>query len=221
MKKIEPEEKERTELQEKIHKIEDAYRRLPILKEAESWLTLMVDEIARLPLGAKRTFAFDAAGRSSTIKELDALAKKSEALAECLVSLHGPAINALAEAGFSERHLLLKLASKLHLSARGADVSNVPENQGKGRREARLPLAIASILAFHYRELTGKEPTIITHASSAEEGKAYGPFLDLVKAVFSALGIEASAEAMARKSIRITKVGRALKYGGIYPKKPD
>ena len=32
MKKTEPEEKERTELQEKIHKIEDAYRRLPILK---------------------------------------------------------------------------------------------------------------------------------------------------------------------------------------------
>ena len=171
----------------------------------------MVDEMANFPPSAQRNPAFDVVGRQSTIKELDVLAKKCEGLTECLESLHGPAIDALAEAGFSDRHLLLKLASQAYISTQRADVSNVPESQGKGRPEARLSSGIARILAFNYQELTGNKPTINVDPYSHGH-KAYGPFLDFVKDVFNALGVRASPEASAREAIEATRESRDKKW---------
>ena len=54
---------------------------------------------------------------------------------------------------------------------------------------------VAEVCAQTRREISGKEPTVITDPQS---GIAYGPFLDFVRDTFSLLGIDDSAEAAAR-----------------------
>jgi hypothetical protein len=66
------------------------------------------------------------------------------------------------------------------------------------RKHAAAATARATATAF--RALGGKRPTVITRPSN---GKAYGPFLELVEEVFGALGIDASAESQARAAIRV------------------
>ena len=55
---------------------------------------------------------------------------------------------------------------------------------------------MAGITFFHFQS---KRPTIIF---DAYEDKAKGPFLELVSDLFSALNIEASAEASAKKAVK-------------------
>ena len=55
---------------------------------------------------------------------------------------------------------------------------------------------MAGITFFHFQS---KRPTIIY---DAYEDKAKGPFLELVSDLFSALKIEASAEASAKKAVK-------------------
>ena len=57
---------------------------------------------------------------------------------------------------------------------------------------------ITLIAASVFSRLTGMLPTLRTNS----EGVAYGPFVDLLKAVFEACGITASAEARAKAFIR-------------------
>ena len=62
-------------------------------------------------------------------------------------------------------------------------------------RKNVLPVEIAHEVALHYIQLTGEKQT---RRSDAIDGKAYGPFLDLLDDVYAALGIKASADYVIR-----------------------
>ena len=69
--------------------------------------------------------------------------------------------------------------------------------KGRERKdEASMCAYMAGITFFHFQS---KRPTIIY---DAYEDKAKGPFLELVSDLFSALNIEASAEASAKKAVK-------------------
>lgn len=207
---------------DKRAKIEATYRRLPVQSGLGELIPSMVDQMMRLfssDVDVKPLPAFNVIGRSSTQKELDRLSESAEALARCISALHEPAITALCDGAkvpdgrylkFVERHSLLRLLTDLAALARSADLSAVPDVQGRGRPTNNLALGAARILAFDYQQLTGKAPTVNTHPDTHKDsGKAYGPFLDLVTGIFDAVGIPASPEAMARKAVAVTMDARA------------
>lgn len=84
-----------------------------------------------------------------------------------------------------------------HAAVMAAEWSrDFPENK-KGRPRDYASLKLAEAAGFAYEGLTGKTPTI-----STVEGRARGPFLDLVGALFEAGGIEARPEAFAREAVK-------------------
>lgn len=71
--------------------------------------------------------------------------------------------------------------------------------KGRERKdEATMCAYMAGITFFYFQ---GKRPTIIYDAYE-DKAKAKGPFLELVSDLFSALNIEASAEACAKKAVK-------------------
>ena len=71
--------------------------------------------------------------------------------------------------------------------------------KGRERKdEASMCAYMAGITFFHFQS---KRPTIIYDAYE-DKAKAKGPFLELVSDLFSALNIEASAEASAKKAVK-------------------
>ena len=74
--------------------------------------------------------------------------------------------------------------------------------KGRERKdEATMCAYMAGISFFHFQS---KRPTIIYDAYE-DKAKAKGPFLELVSDLFSALNIEASAEASAKKAVKAFK----------------
>ena len=74
--------------------------------------------------------------------------------------------------------------------------------KGRERKdEATMCAYMAGISFFHFQS---KRPTIIYDAYE-DKAKAKGPFLELVSYLFSALNIEASAEASAKKAVKAFK----------------
>ena len=71
--------------------------------------------------------------------------------------------------------------------------------KGRERKDdATMCAHMAGITFFYFQ---GKRPTIIYDAYE-DKAKAKGPFLELVSDLFSALNIEASAEACAKKAVK-------------------
>ena len=199
----------------KRNRIEAAYWRLDIQnrdqKEVQDRLAAMVDEMASMSASAKINPAFAVVGREATKKELQTLAKKCNALTGCLASLHAPAIGALANRGFVDRHALLILAEQLSNavdSTLNTDLSEIPAKQGSGRHPDYLARGVARILAHEFHTLTGDNPTITVN-SYAAGNTAGGPFLDLVTGIFGVLGITASPETFARQAISFRTENRA------------
>ena len=75
----------------------------------------------------------------------------------------------------------------LYFAAHNADMT-----VNRGRRPSEQANAIAESVALHYWALTARKPTV-----RKNDGKPYGPFLILLKAVFEILEIEASAPSQA------------------------
>ena len=74
--------------------------------------------------------------------------------------------------------------------------------KGRERKdEATMCAYMAGISFFHFQS---KRPTIIYDAYE-DKAKAKGPFLELVSDLFSALNIEASSEASAKKAVKAFK----------------
>lgn len=74
-----------------------------------------------------------------------------------------------------------------------------------GHKPAKEGAAIVSKFALEaYELLTGKSATISTTAHKVQN-RAGGPFMDFLKDVFNALGIEASVESQARAAIRAAR----------------
>lgn len=183
-------------------KLEAAFRRLPIRMEAEGRMPAMVDILNGMPSSAAPP-AFEVATRAATIKDLASLEHEALALAGRLDSLRGPAIDALAASGFVRQPALQGQLRQMAESARYAKELNIPDSEARGRKEKKLPSAIADILACNYRSLTGVRPTVRTRAV---EGVAYGPFLDLVGSVFEAMGIDANPEVYAKPAVARARV---------------
>lgn len=197
-----------TEASERRSNIEAAFRRLPIKKDAERLVPSMVDLLDRMPSSLVPKPSFETSAKTATIKELDALERHASALADCLELLRGPAIDALAASGFIRQSALQGQLHQLAESARKAKESNVPDNETRGRRDGRLQSTVAEILAGNFRSLTGSRPTIRTHAGNKAEGVAYGPFLELVRDVFGAMGITSNPEVYAKPAV--AKLRKAL-----------
>lgn len=215
---------------EKRDEIECALRRLPFLPGAESALRRAVDLltiVASTGSPCVNPNPFYPASKRATAHELHALhaaalrlmqnpnAANRHGLARLINALHEPGVLALADAGFIERvrlrDMLLSdadaarlrpLLSKLGRAAQTASVSNIPSGPTKGAHKKFLPRDVAKILAHYYRSITGKSPVIIVNPLTNVAG---GAFVRLVADVFNAIGIRASAEAMARAAIADTK----------------
>jgi hypothetical protein len=194
----------------KYQAIEKAFRCLKILPAMDGRLATFIQPLADLSPASAIPSKFRKTSKATCIKELTELQACAAKLIKCLDALHEPAIVALADHGFcNERRVVSQLARQLVNAADSAAKSgeDVPpdKREGRGRPRKPQPLVVARMLAHNYRTLTGKRPTIRTHAGNDKEGQAYGPYLELVKAVFEAIGIDANAESMAKTAIRALK----------------
>ncbi len=87
-----------------------------------------------------------------------------------------------------------------------------PASAAKGGRPRKVSAKnIAEVVGQHFRGLTGKRPTVSVYPPvgvKEKDGKAYGPFLDLMTDVFTALEIKASPEVWARHVVVQARVAK-------------
>ena len=195
----------------KREKIEAAYLRLPIIDAQRSRVREFIDFMADVNPVYEMYSGFKKLGRNSTKKELAALAKLANELAAKLDNMHAPMIEVLANAGFKNSSVfnphnqstdiydLTQLCRKLANAVELANVSILPLQGDTGRPEKPIANLLGKKLARDFEVLTGKQPTV---PFNNEKSKSYGPFLDFVTAIFSAIGIDASAETAARGAIK-------------------
>ncbi|MGF6879042.1 hypothetical protein [Paraburkholderia sp. MM5477-R1] len=182
--------------------IEAAFRKLNIEQDAEQRLRQIVHTLSLIPKNQDGTPPpeFRLKGRKACRDELDKVAELAGKLAAVIDGLGEPSIGALADSGLMQivhhNHLSATL-KRVAAIAHQADVSNVPENQGRGRLPNNLARGVVAILAHDYATLTGRRPTVGTR-DDGHQAKPYGPFYDLVTDIFQALEIDASAESSAR-----------------------
>jgi hypothetical protein len=124
----------------------------------------------------------------------EALRKLAQSAGRTIKVLDGLPEDALAALNYRPGalrtlHIQLRI---LHAAAKEAKVETrrSPPTKPQARK-------IARVVAQHYSRLTGKEPTV-----PAKDGKAYGPLLKLLQAVYRILDIKASAESQARYLIQ-------------------
>jgi len=187
--------------------IEAAFCGLPLRKGRKGYLQSVISIICAIDCAGpgKAPRRFEQVGRTKTRNELEKLAHPGSDLVECFNALHEPAILALAKFGFCREQG--KPPEKLRAIAKKAaesDLSWVPETIPGGRPQNRCAHAIATMLAYYYEMLTGKKPTRSVDPYK-DSDSACGPFIDLVKNVFKALGIRVNAEDIARSAIKRRK----------------
>ena len=132
--------------------------------------------------------------RATAEKEIENVAKLADKLNDAVNSLSRTA--ALSLCGGNPYQLLsdVKLTlGDLWDATISAEFSNVPDNSGMGAPPKPDARRVAWLVALFYYRLIGKNPTV-----SADEGTSYGPFLDLLKEIYSILGYPASADAQGR-----------------------
>ena len=148
-----------------------------------------------------RSPQFRKIGRRKAKEELrDKLAPKMKALLDVINTLHKPALDALSRAGSQLGVMHAMLQSELKI-IRAVDLSEVPENPGRGRDFCDQPQrALSFRLAEVFLDLTGERP-------AAREKGRYG-FHDFAHDTFRAMEIkppsdrtlrDACAHAVAKK----------------------
>lgn len=190
-----------SEWEEKCAELEDAFRKLPIRRnEAAPGIPyeFIIPGIGRELMLMRPNSGVHppkAVSADAAKKELRDLARKTEALIEVLDGLSRTSLDAL-----NYREVALrKLKTNLRIFQTGIITTEVQEslvNTGRGAPKKIQPRKIARLVAQHYYALTGKKPT-----APSKDGKAYGPFVELLNAVYRILGVEASAESQT-KSLR-------------------
>ena len=85
-----------------------------------------------------------------------------------------------------------------HAAKMEAEVARRFPKKTGGRHRDYASLEVAEAVGFAFHDLTGTLPTVTTTV----DGRASGPFLALVAAVFSAAEIKASPETFARKAVK-------------------
>lgn len=148
---------------------------------------------------------FRSTSRKKAQTEIDSLVKLTDALIANVKNMHSPAIDALAEQGIF-RHSVIAFAHSVGTAARRADLGAIPEKVSRGDvAKVRYAMAVTRLLRRQYSMLTRRNPTVIVR-----DGKDYGPFLDLVRAVFAVLEIKVSPEARARAAIKEKRGGQRV-----------
>jgi hypothetical protein len=194
-----PDEADETKLE-----IEAAFRKLSLSPEMVWKLPSIVQMLSFIPRGEKGTPPdnFREVGKKAARKQLDTVADLSERLAAAINDLSQTSIVALADTGLLQlihHRQLANLLESVAGFARAAELSDVAENQGRGRPPNNLASGVANILATNYAALTGKQPAVSTK-NNGRQDIPYGQYFNLVTDVFSALKIDASPEAAARKA---------------------
>jgi hypothetical protein len=110
-------------------------------------------------------------------------------------------------------HILPEVAAE---TLRALQLSReIPVEQGRQRAARdRYAIVLARALASVYADLTGKRPTVAVYGETPHHpiGKAYGPFLDLVAAVFKLAGIQHGAESAAREARKAERTASDAVY---------
>lgn len=193
-------------MREKTQLIEAAYLKLPILPAKKCLLHSLVQYAASYAPSAKAKPSLGIINQKTARAELDDLAEKAAALAECLNSLNTHTRFAMELCGFdtndphkldetvmqldNDLHKLDELLQMVQDVARRADVSYLSEKPIKGPEPDWHARSVANTLYYDFHFLTGKKPTIITPDDSNGH-KPTGDFINLVSSVFNALGLEA------------------------------
>jgi hypothetical protein len=99
-------------------------------------------------------------------------------------------------AGDLSMHLRILIAC-----AEGAVIPDLPENVGRGSPKKVRAQKIARIVAIHYWHLTGRLPARTNDPGTSQTS---GQFVNLLKDIFSILGVKASAGAQT-KALRAWK----------------
>jgi len=152
---------------------------------------------------------------NKSTKEIERINKAAKELQEAIVAIHQPTIYALKEANFHTKEIETLLIDAITATEEAKSFVNdwkekEPELIDKIFRISTtdIPFHIAMILAEEYHSATGKPPTVSYHGGRKE---SYGEFLNLVEAVFKALGIsEKSADGTARNAEDLWKKRRKI-----------
>jgi hypothetical protein len=171
-------------------------------EERLSHAVMLLTQIATPPPAPDT--AFRRVGRARCEAELKALGKSAETLVRAISNLHRPTILALAAppASWMARGELKRLAQQAAAAAFRANVSDV-ERASKVQPRNRASPMVADILADEYERITGKRPTVRTR-----DGIAYGPFFELVRDIFIAMGFRDSPEVASRNALRYRQKSR-------------
>jgi hypothetical protein len=180
----------------KVAALEVAFRRLPISRRETSAIPYeeVIPGIARqlMLMGGKPTPQRKKVSIQKAKRELERLARLSGATAEALRELSQTAIDLLSLKpeflSIREQASWLRLLSA---DAQSAASSCLPTEQRVRQKNPR-PVEVARVVALHYFRLTGEKP----RRRNTWDGKAYGPFLELLNAVYKVLGVKASADAV-------------------------
>jgi hypothetical protein len=196
----------------KRDRIEAAFQRLVIKDGMEQRVRHTVDLLTQIAATGPQSFpnCFRDKGRAGTRKELENIANRADALERAISNLHQPAIGALAESGFVARQPILDFLQSLAQAARGPKALAYLEKEVAVKPKTTKPpdtLAngVGAFLANEYFVLTGKKPTRRTKTYGEDSGGAYGPFFDLVRDVFLAIGIKADPVRVHREAITTFK----------------
>jgi hypothetical protein len=156
-------------------KVEAAFRKLPIAPPVGPGIPYdtLIPRIAH-ELSWMRPIGRNVASERKAIRKLITLKKKAHVLS-----------------GDMSTMVQLPL-SPLSVSATAdMEIPQLPQPLRGGAPKKDLAALVARRVAEHYFHLTGKRPTRITPPGG---GKARGPFIELLTAIYEILGIKASAE---------------------------
>lgn len=154
---------------------------------------------------------------NTAAKQLGDIKKVAQKLQSAIEQMHSTTVYAFAKDGFYMRRLEEQLSELLGsgnkqgaIHPATANIENwkkqkpewISSKTGAPREE--IPFHIAMLLAEEYFCATGKKPSVSNKTVAInpyETGNvSYGSFLDFVTAVFDALNIKASPDAMARSA---------------------
>jgi len=150
----------------------------------------------------------------ATRLQLRNLEKHGEAFWRSMVSLQGPAIDALSFNNSTLGEFQRAIESLLKATSRAKKEKSGSSRKGPKSKARAREIAIKA--ADYYARLTGKPPVRITYggnkrAASSKDKKAVagGEFFDFLTAVFNALCVIASADRYGKVAIRVWKDNRA------------
>ncbi len=136
------------------------------------------------------------ASQKTAHAELALIGRQADALRQSLESMHAPVAKIIGRDPEALASLKTKLWN-LSIVARHSVVAPTSENTGRGRKTAIRARDAALKCGEEFYRLTGKIPTV---SNPPGGGPAYGDFLDLVTALFTACRSKARPEMHARQA---------------------